>query len=119
MLKARMTALAVLTLLLAFNAGTAFAATRTVTLRISGMTCEGCAVTIKQALTDTNGVLEARVSYEKGEAWVKYDDRKVSVRKLRQVINGTGFKVAAIPRVKVKGLRPEVFAARAFLADSH
>jgi hypothetical protein len=32
------------------------------------------------------------VSFEKGEAWIKYDDKKVTVARLREVINGTGFK---------------------------
>jgi mercuric transport protein len=95
MMKIRTTAIAALTLLLAFNAGAVFAATRTVTLRVGGMTCEGCAVTIEKALKDTDGVIEARVSYEKGEAWVKYNDRKMSLRKLRQVIDWTGFKVVS------------------------
>ncbi|MFL6335030.1 MAG: heavy-metal-associated domain-containing protein [Pyrinomonadaceae bacterium] len=111
MLKVRTTAVGILTLLLVFNAGTAFAATRTVTLRVGGMTCEGCAVTIEKALKDTNGVLDARVSYEKGEAWVKYDDRKVSVRKLRQVINGTGFKVVS-GAVGVESLAASAASAR-------
>ncbi len=119
MLKVRRTAAAVITLLLAFNAGGVFAATRTVTLRVSGMTCEGCAVTIEKALKDTQGVLDARVSYEKGEAWVKYDDRKVNVRKLRQVINGTGFKVVAMPRVEVEGVRPEILATRVSLFNGY
>jgi len=95
MLKVRMTAVAVLALLLAFNAGAVSAVTRSVTLRVGGMTCEGCAVTIEKALKETDGVIEARVNYEKGEAWVKYNDRKVTVRKLREVINGTGFKVVS------------------------
>lgn len=34
---------------------------------------------------------DARVSYEGGEAWVQYDDQEVSVARLREVINGTGF----------------------------
>ena len=45
---------------------------------------------------------EARVSFEGGEAWVKYDDRKVTVARLREVINDTGFKA-----VGVKGAAPE------------
>lgn len=36
------------------------------------------------------------MSYERGEAWVKYDDRKVTVAKLREVIDGTGFKAAGV-----------------------
>jgi len=51
-------------------------------------------------LLSTAGVLEASVSYEKGEAWVKYDDRKVTVAKLRQAINGTGFKAAGVKRAR-------------------
>ena len=37
-------------------------------------------------------MIEAKVSYEKGEAWIKYDDEKVTVAKLREVINSTGFQ---------------------------
>lgn len=40
----------------------------------------------------TEGVEDVRVSFEKKEAWVKFDDRKISVAKLREVINSTGFK---------------------------
>lgn len=68
------------------------AATRTVTIRVEGMTCEGCARSVERALRETEGVLEARVSFEKGEAWIKYDDQKVTVARLREVINSTGFK---------------------------
>lgn len=37
-------------------------------------------------------MIEARVSFEKGEAQIEYDDHKVTVAKLREVINSTGFK---------------------------
>lgn len=37
-------------------------------------------------------MIDATVSFEKGEAWIKYDDQKVTVAKLREVINSTGFK---------------------------
>jgi copper chaperone CopZ len=32
------------------------------------------------------------VSYPNAEAWIKYDDKKVTVAKLREVINKTGYK---------------------------
>jgi copper chaperone len=63
-----------------------------VTIKVEGMTCGGCAVTVEKALKKTPGVEDAKVSYEKGEAWVKYDDAKVTLAKLREVINNTGFK---------------------------
>lgn len=49
----------------------------------------GCASSVKKKLKATEGVEEARVSFEKKEAWIKYDDRKVTVARLREVINGT------------------------------
>jgi copper chaperone len=76
---------------LALSAGLAVAKTSTVTLRVKGMTCGGCATSVEQALKSTEGVEDARVSYERGTAIVKYDDQKVTVVKLREVINNTGF----------------------------
>lgn len=79
------------TLALAFGASTILAATRTVTIRVKGMTCGGCATSVEKALKGTEGVQEARVSFERGKAVIKYDDQKVTVAKLREVINSTGF----------------------------
>ena len=70
------------------------AAPQTVTLHVEGMTCGGCATDIEKALRATCGVLEARVSFEKTEAWVRYDDRKVTVEKIRKAIDDAGYRVA-------------------------
>ena len=43
-------------------------------------------------MKQTDGVIDAKLSYPKAEAWIKYDDKKVTVVKLREVINQTGFK---------------------------
>lgn len=77
---------------LAFGASGASAARATVTIRVEGMHCGGCASSIEKKLKATEGVEEARVSFEKGEAWVRYDDTRINVAKLREVINSTGFK---------------------------
>ncbi len=55
------------------------------------MTYGGCATSVEKALKDTEGVQEARVNFERGRAVIKYDDQKVTVAKLREVINSTGF----------------------------
>jgi len=73
---------------------TAFAATKTVTIKVTGMKCAKCSASVTKALKATEGVEDAQVSSEKGEAVVKYDDEKLNEAKLREVINGTGFKVA-------------------------
>jgi len=73
---------------------TAFAATKTTTIRVTGMKCNQCASSVAKALKATAGVQEAEVSFEKGQVVITYDDEKVSEVKLREVINTTGFKVA-------------------------
>jgi copper chaperone CopZ len=70
---------------------TVLAANRTVTLRVRGMTCGGCATSVEKALKATEGVMDARVSFERGKAVIKYDAQKVTVDKLRMVIQSTGF----------------------------
>lgn len=88
----RVTVVAVALLVaLVFCAGSVSATTRTVTLKVRGMTCGGCATAVEKALKETEGVLEARVQYERGRAVVKYDDQKVTVDKLREVVQSTGF----------------------------
>src|SRR5437868_14032543 len=82
-------------LALVFCIGSVSAITRTVTLRVKGMTCGGCATSVEKALKSTDGVTDVRVSFEKGKAVVKYDDQKVTVAKLREVINSTGMSCDA------------------------
>jgi copper chaperone len=77
--------------LLVFCIGSVSAITRTATLRVKGMTCGGCATSVEKALKSTDGVESVRVSFERGRAVIKYDDQKVTVEKLRQVIQSTGF----------------------------
>jgi copper chaperone len=81
----------ILTLALTLGAGAVSAVSKTVTIRVKGMSCGGCATSVEKALKSTEGVLDARVSFERGRAVIKYDDQKVTVAKLREVINSTGF----------------------------
>ena len=78
-------------LALTLSASTVWASTRTVTLRVRGMTCGGCATSVEKALKSTEGVEYVRVSFERGRAVIKYDDQKVTVDRLRAIIQSTGF----------------------------
>ena len=82
-------------LALALGAVSAFAATKTVPIRVKGMKCANCSSSVAKALKATQGVQEAQVSSEKGEAVVTFDDEKVTEAKLREVIDATGFKSEA------------------------
>lgn len=73
-------------------AGTAFAKDVTTEIKVSGMTCEACAVSVQKALEKTKGVKRAEVTSEKGLATVTYDDAQVNLEQLRAAIDNTGFK---------------------------
>ena len=85
-------------LLLTLFVITAAAFTKTVTIRVEGMKCAKCSSSVSKALKATEGVEEAQVSSDKGEAVIKYDDQKLTEAKLREVINSTGFKAVDEPK---------------------
>ncbi len=79
----------IMTLLLS---AAAFAKDVKTDIKVSGMTCGSCAVSVKSALTKVKGVKSVDVSYEKGQATVVYDDAQTNEQQLRDAINKTGFK---------------------------
>jgi copper chaperone CopZ len=92
MRKNRVPVLLGLILVLSLGTISAFAATKTTTIRVEGMKCNHCSASVTKALKATAGVESVEVSSEKGEAVIQYDDQKVTEAKLREVINSTGFK---------------------------
>lgn len=73
-------------------AGTAFAKDVTTQIKVSGMTCDACVVSVQKSLEKIKGVKHAEVSSDKGLATVTYDDAQANEQQLRDAINKTGFK---------------------------
>lgn len=95
-MRSRITSLVVTSVLvLTLGVITAAAFTKTATIKVEGMKCEKCSASVTKALKATEGVEDAQVSSDKGEAVIKYDDQKLDEAKLREVINSTGFKAVA------------------------
>ena len=67
----------------------------TVTFRIGGMHCDGCAERIRTLLEVAPGVREASVSFAEGAARVRYNPHTVGEDRLVQVIEGGGFTADA------------------------
>jgi len=65
--------------------------TRTTQLEITGMSCVNCSATIRDALEDTPGVVEADVSYATDEARVAYDPAEASPNDLYDAIEDAGY----------------------------
>ncbi|MDI3467702.1 MAG: Periplasmic mercury(+2) binding protein, MerP [Nitrospira sp.] len=69
----------------------ALAASKTVTLSVTGMTCATCPITVKKALNKVEGVEKSEVSFEKKEAVVTFDDAKTKVEALLEATKNAGF----------------------------
>lgn len=69
----------------------AWAAVRTVTLSVPGMTCVACPITVREALSKVNGVIHVRVEYAKREAIVTFDDAKSRVVALTRATKDAGY----------------------------
>ena len=68
-----------------------WAATRTVTLAVPGMTCAACPITVKKALSKVEGVSQVDVTFEMREAVVTFDDAKASVQRLTKATEDAGY----------------------------
>jgi mercuric ion binding protein len=66
-------------------------ADRTVTLTIPTMDCATCPITIRLALLHVTGVTRAKVSYERREARVTFDDASTNVPALVKATTDAGY----------------------------
>ena len=69
----------------------AWASPKTVTLNVSGMTCEACPITVKKALQKVPGVSKIDVLYEKKQVVVTFDDGKTSTDALVKATTNAGY----------------------------
>ena len=70
------------------------AVSNSVSLVITGMTCEGCSDKITKALTAIEGVITQKICHKSGSVKFTYNPEKTNKTKIISVINTTGFKVA-------------------------
>jgi len=75
----------------------------TVTLKIYGMTCTLCSITIESALSKKKGVTNAAVNYAAEKAVVDYDKDVVSIEDIKKSIEKLGFAVELSSEASVSG----------------
>ena len=63
---------------------------KNITLNIEGMHCGGCVKSVTRVLTELDGVQSADVQLE-GKANITFDENRVSVAQLIEVIEDAGF----------------------------
>lgn len=68
-----------------------------ITLKIDGMHCEGCADRLGKALQRRHGVRDADVRFAGGEARVRFNPHVITRDDLVAVVREAGYDVAGAP----------------------
>ena len=68
-------------------------------LKIIGMHCTACSLSIDMDLEDLEGVKKAQTSYAKQETEVEFDEEKIKLNQLLETIKKTGYTAQEEQRV--------------------
>jgi periplasmic mercuric ion binding protein len=75
---------------------------QTVILKITGMTCGGCAMNVSNTLEKVDGVIDQTVEFPGDVATIKYDADKTSIEEIIASIEEIGFKAEIMEDQKTK-----------------
>jgi Cu+-exporting ATPase len=64
-------------------------------IQLTGMTCTTCAATLEKGLTDTEGVVRAKVNFASEQASIEYDPDRTDLTRLKDTISQLGYGVVA------------------------
>lgn len=65
------------------------------TYNVSGMTCGGCATTVKNKLSAVTGVISVKVELEKKEVEIT-SQQAISADKLQEVLGNTSYTISEL-----------------------
>ncbi len=74
----------------------------TISLRIYGMTCTLCSISIEAALEKLEGIKSARISYATEKAFIEFDASITKVEEISRIIENLGFFVEGSQKTKNK-----------------
>ena len=64
-----------------------------ITVAVQGMKCGGCESNIKNELTSHDGILSVEASHEDDSVKVVFDETKMTINKIKEIIVEAGFSV--------------------------
>lgn len=71
-------------------------ASKTATLKVGGMTCAACSLTVRIALKKLDGVKSATVDVSAGRASVEYDPTKVKPEQMAEAVTKAGYDASVL-----------------------
>jgi len=64
---------------------------RSLTVKVSGMHCEGCAHSIEKSLSKVNDIRNVKADFENASVKMEFNQDKVQLEKIRHAIRKAGF----------------------------
>ena len=64
---------------------------KTTTLKVPGMTCGHCELSVQEALDELDGVRNVKADHDTGDVEVAYDEDKVGTEQFREAIEEVGY----------------------------
>lgn len=62
-------------------------------VKISGMHCSSCSMRIDGDLEELDGVKMSQTNFAKGQSEIEFDESKVNVNKIKEIIQNAGYTV--------------------------
>lgn len=59
---------------------------------VEGMTCSGCERTVSKVVANLEGVSSSKADLNSSTVTVEYDPSKVTIDKIKNAVNGVGYK---------------------------
>jgi Cu+-exporting ATPase len=75
---------------------------KTITFKITGMTCASCAAILQKAFKDDKRIIEANVNIVTDKAQIAFDPEKISEKEIHDIVYKTGYGVADITKENKK-----------------
>lgn len=82
-----------------------------IVIKIGGMHCANCALTIEKNIKNLPGVREANVSFASEKAMITFDPKAIDIKDIERTIEEVGYKVIYEKvTIKISGLRDQLNA---------
>ncbi len=66
---------------------------KTIKLNVKGMHCKSCEMLVQDDLEELNGIKKIEVSHAKGFVNVEFDESKINIDKIKDIIEKRDYKV--------------------------
>lgn len=69
---------------------------KSITLKVSGMHCDGCSKRLQKSLSKIDGVKDVNPDFKTEQVRIQFDENKADLEKIRGIIRKTGFIAGAV-----------------------